>query len=158
MCRDICIWCVCLKTPQLAAGIEYCTSPPQYAASCSTGLQKAPLLLGRCMTDVEACGAQVHISLVTVWCLMLPLTFRCDSHLFVVLFSCLGFFSVTCCAHYILAPSSFYLSINIILYMYIQIDDTVSQIFWPMSVVGFCPSKMLKTLWVVVVSMSVQGL
>lgn len=65
------------------------------------------------MIDVEACDAEVHISLVTVWCLMLPLTFRCNLRF--SLWFCLvvwGFFSVAYCAHYILAPSSLYLSIN----------------------------------------------
>lgn len=73
--------CPSKSTSADRAGIEYYTSPLQHAASCSTGLQKAPLLLEE-MCD--RCGSTwcmgTHLCGHCFWCLMLPLTFKCDSH------------------------------------------------------------------------------
>lgn len=66
MCRDTCVWCVCLKAPQLTEQVLNIT-PHLFSMLTAAALAYRRYLYfwRRCVIDVEACDAWVHISLVT---------------------------------------------------------------------------------------------
>lgn len=68
MCRDICIWCVRLKAPQLTEQVLSIT-PHHFSMLPAAALayRRHLYFWRRCVIDVEAHDAWVHISVVTVF-------------------------------------------------------------------------------------------